>query len=152
MDERERVLLTLAGVRVFMGLFWLANLVWRLPTSFGDGNYRGLPHTFDIARTHGFSPPVRSIVDHVLIPHTSVVGWIVFFTGLFTGLSLLLGLLTRVGAVLGLLQAIVITLLVSNAPGEWLYGYLMLIVLSALMVLLPVSRRMSIDDALGRDP
>jgi uncharacterized membrane protein YphA (DoxX/SURF4 family) len=152
MDERERVLLTLAGVRVFMGVFWLANLVWRLPTGFGKGNYWGLPRTLDVARTHGFSPPLRSIVDNVLIPHTAIVGWIVFLTGLFTGLSLLLGLWTRVGAVLGLLQAIAITLLVANAPGEWLYGYLMLIVLSGLMVLLPVSRRMSVDDVLGRDP
>ena len=46
--------------------------------------------------------------------------------------------MTRVGAALGLLQAIAITLLVANAPGEWLYGYLMLIVLSALLLLLPV--------------
>ena len=60
--------------------------------------------------------------------------------------------LTRVGAALGLLQAIAITLLLANAPGEWLYGYLMLILLSALLLLLPVSRRMSLDDALGRDP
>ena len=152
MDERERVLLTLAGVRVFMGLFWLVNLVWRLPTGFGKGNYWGLPRTLDVARTHGFSPPVRSIVDSVLIPHTTFVGWLAFLAGLFTGLSLLLGLWTKVGAALGLLQAIVITLLVANAPGEWLYGYLMLILLSSLMLLLPVSRRMSVDDALGRDP
>ena len=53
---------------------------------------------------------------------------------------------------LGLLQAITVTLLLANAPGEWLYGYLMLILLSSLMLLLPVSRRMSVDDALGRDP
>ena len=25
------MLLTLAGVRVFMGVFWLSNLLWRLP-------------------------------------------------------------------------------------------------------------------------
>jgi uncharacterized membrane protein YphA (DoxX/SURF4 family) len=152
MDERERVLLTLAGVRAFMGLFWLVNLVWRLPTGFGEGNYWGLPRTLDVARVHGFSPPVRSIVENVLIPHTTFVGWLAFLAGLFTGLSLLLGLWTKVGAALGLLQAIVITLLVANAPGEWLYGYLMLILLSSLMLLLPVSRRMSVDDALGRDP
>ena len=60
--------------------------------------------------------------------------------------------MTRLGAALGLVQAISITLLVANAPGEWLYGYLMLILLSALLLLLPVSRRMSLDDALGRDP
>jgi hypothetical protein len=152
MDERERVLLTLAGVRVFMGVFWLVNLLWKLPTDFGKGEYWGLPRTLEVARTHAFSPPVRRLVDDVLIPHLSIVGWLVFFLGVITGLSLIFGLLTRLGAFLGLLQAIAITVLVANAPGEWLYGYLMLILLSGLLLVLPVSRRMSLDDALGRDP
>ena len=152
MDERERVLLTLAGVRVFMGVFWLVNLLWRLPTDFGKGNYWGLPRTFEIARVHGLSPPVRSLVGDVLAPHTTTVGWVLLIVGLFTGLSLVLGLVTRLGAAFGLLQAIVLTLFLANAPGEWLYGYLMLVLLSALLVLLPVSRRLSLDDALGRDP
>ena len=152
MDERERVLLTLAGVRAFMGVFWLVNLLWKLPTDFGKGEYWGLPRTLEVARTHAFSPPLRRLVDDVLIPHLSIVGWLVFFLGLITGLSLVFGLLTRLGAFLGLLQAIAITALVANAPGEWLYGYLMLILLSGLLLLLPVSRRMSLDDALGRDP
>jgi uncharacterized membrane protein YphA (DoxX/SURF4 family) len=152
MDERERVLLTLAGVRVFMGVFWLVNLLWRLPTGVGAGNYWGLPRTLAIARAHGLSPPVRSVVSSVLVPHMSTVGWVAFIVGLLTGLSLVFGLVTRLGAAFGLLQAIVITLLLANAPGEWLYGYLMLILLSALLLLLPVSRRLSLDDALGRDP
>jgi len=152
MDERERVLLTLAGVRVFMGVFWLVNLLWKLPTGFGKGEYWGLPSTFGRAKQYALTPPLRSLVDNVLIPHTTVFGWLIFLLGLVTGLSLVLGYITRVGALLGLLQAIAITLLVANTPGEWLYGYLMLILLSSLMLLLPVSRRMSLDDALGRDP
>ena len=152
MDERERVLLTLAGVRVFMGVFWLVNLLWRLPTDFGEGNYWGLPRTFEIAREHGLTPLVRGLVGDVLVPHVTVVGWLLFIVGLATGLSLVLGLFTRLGASLGLLQAIVLTLFLANAPGQWLYGYLMLILLSALLVLLPVSRRLSLDDALGREP
>ena len=152
MDERERVLLTLAGVRVFMGVFWLVNLLWRLPTDFGKGNHWGLPRILEEARTQGISPPVRSLVVHVLAPHMTVVGWLVFAVGLLTGLSLVLGFLTRLGAALGLLQAIVMTLFLGNGPGEWLYGYLMLVLLSALLLILPVSRRLSIDDALGRDP
>jgi thiosulfate dehydrogenase [quinone] large subunit len=152
MDERERVLLTLAAVRVFMGVFWLVDLLWRLPTDFGEGNYRGLPRTFAVARVHGLTPPVRSLVTHVLIPHLTVVGWMLFIAGLVIGLSLVLGLVTRLGAALGLVQAIAMTLLLANAPGEWLYGYLMLLLLSALLLLLPVSRRLSLDDALGRDP
>ena len=152
MDERERVLLTLAGLRVFMGLFWLVNLLWRLPTDFGKGNYWGLPRTFEVARAHAFTSPLRRFAGDVLVPHTTAVGWGLFVLALFTGLSLVFGLLTRVGAALGLIQAIAVALLLANAPGEWLYGYLMLIVLSGLLLLLPVSRRASLDDALGRDP
>jgi hypothetical protein len=152
MDERERVLLTLAGVRVFMGVFWLVNLLWKLPTDFGQGNYWGLPRTFEIARTHALTPPLRDLVHGVLIPHITVVGWAVFLLGLLTGLSLVFGLLTRLGATLGLIQALALTALLANAPGEWLYGYLMLVLLSLLLLLLPVSRRLSLDDALGRDP
>jgi uncharacterized membrane protein YphA (DoxX/SURF4 family) len=152
MDERERVLLTLAGVRVFMGVFWLVNLLWRLPTDFGAGNYWGLPHIFEVARAYGFTPAVRSLVDDVLAPHTTPVGWLLFILGLLTGLSLVLGLVTRLGAAFGLLQAVVLTLFLGNAPGQWLYGYLMLVLLSALLLLLPVSRRLSLDDALGREP
>jgi uncharacterized membrane protein YphA (DoxX/SURF4 family) len=147
MDERERVLLTLAGVRVFMGVFWLVNLLWRLPTDFGDGGHWGLRRILEQARDHGISPPVRS-----LVPHVTVVGWLVFAVELLTGLLLVFGLVTRLGAALGLLQAIVLTLFLGNAPGEWLYGYLMLVLLSALLLALPVSRRLSIDDGLGRDP
>jgi uncharacterized membrane protein YphA (DoxX/SURF4 family) len=152
MDERERVLLSLAGVRVFMGVFWLVNLLWKLPPDFGKGDYWGLPRTFRVAHEHAFTSPLRRFAGSVLLPHTTLFGWIILVLGLLTGLSLVLGLLTRVGAALGLLQAIAITLLVANAPGEWLYGYLMFILLSSLLLLLPVSRRMSVDDALGRDP
>src|SRR5476651_799913 len=102
MDERERVLLTLAGVRAFMGALWLVNLLWKLPTGFGKGDYWGLPRTLEIAHAHAF------------MPHTTAVGWIVFVVQLLTGLSLLFGLVTRVGALLGLVQAIAITLLVAN--------------------------------------
>ncbi|MDX6562819.1 MAG: hypothetical protein QOD65_2633, partial [Gaiellales bacterium] len=126
MDERERVLLTLAGVRAFMGVFWLVNVLWKLPTDFGKGEYWGLPRTLDVARHHALTPPLRSLVDSVLIPHLSVLGWALFILGLATGFSLVLGYMTRLGAAFGLVQAIAITLLVANAPGEWLYGYLML--------------------------
>ena len=97
MDERERVLLTLAGVRVFMGVFWLVNMLWRLPTDFGEGNYWGLPRTFEMAREHALTPLLRSLVGDVLVPHVTVAGWLLFIVGLFTGLSLVLGLVTRLG-------------------------------------------------------
>ena len=86
------------------------------------------------------------------MPHVTVAGWLLFIVGLPTGLSLVLGILTRLGASLGLLQAIVMTLFLANAPGQWLYGYLMRRLASRADLLFPVSRRLSLDDALGREP
>ena len=153
MDERERVLLTLAGVRVFMGVFWLVNLLWRLPTDFGEGNYWGLPRTFEVARTHGVdaarAEPRRR---RARAAHDGRRLAAVHRRAAHRPLARARAIVTRLGAALGLLQAIVMTLFLANAPGEWLYGYLMLILLSALLLLLPVSRRLSLDDALGRDP
>ncbi len=153
MDERERVLLTLAGMRVFMGDVLARQPALEAPDRLRRGWLLGLPRTYWSARAHyGISPPVRSLVVHVLAPHATAVGWLVFLVGLLTGLSLVLGFATRLGAALGLIQAIMIALFLANAPGEWLYGYLMFVLLSALPLLLPVSRRLSLDDVLGRDP
>ena len=117
MDERERVLLTLAGVRVFMGVFWLVNLLWRLPTELREGQLLGPPahvRARPHARLHAAGAQRRRPRPHPPHDRRRLDR---LPLGLFTGLSLLLGLWTRVGAVLGLLQAIAITLLVANAPG-----------------------------------
>ena len=153
MDERERVLLTLAGVRVFMGVFWLVNLLWRLPTELRQGQLLG-PAAHVRGRAHArLTPPVRSFVDHVLIPHMSVVGWIVFLLGLLTGLSLVLGLCTRVGACSGSLQAITITLLLGERPGRVAVRATSCSSCSrACCCCCPCRGGMSVDDALGRDP
>ena len=58
---------------------------------------------------------------------------------------LLLGLWTRIGALIGLVQAIAITLLVVRAPDEWVWTYVMFVAISAVVLVTPAGSRLSLD-------
>jgi len=79
------------------------------------------------------------------IPHFTLFGWLLFLVELGIGLSLLLGLWTRLGALAGVVQATVIALLVVRAPGEWVWTYVLFITLGLVVALTPSGERLSID-------
>jgi thiosulfate dehydrogenase [quinone] large subunit len=145
-----RALLVLAGARMVLGALWLANLAWKLPPDFGRDDPEGLLYNFELAAEHAIGAPLRALAEDVLIPHFTLFGWLLFLVELAVGLSLLLGLWTRVGAMLGVLQSIAITLLVVRAPDEWVWTYVLLVVLGLVVALTPSAARLSLDARLGR--
>ena len=64
--------------------------------------------------------------------------------------SLILGVLTRVGAALGALMAINLWLGLYNAAGEWPWTYMFLVVIQLLFVIDPPGRSLGIDALLWR--
>ena len=66
--------------------------------------------------------PLRHLVGSVVIPHFTLFGWLVFAIELIAGVLLLLGLMTRLGALLGTAQSVAIIVLVGRAPSEWFWG------------------------------
>ena len=149
--EDGRTLLVLAGARIVLGLLWLANLAWKLPPDFGRDDAEGLLYNFRRAADHAVVAPLRTLASDVFIPHFTVFGWLLFLVELGIGLSLLLGLWTRLGALAGVAQATVITLLVVRAPGEWVWTYVLLITLGLVVALTPSAERLSIDARRRRD-
>jgi uncharacterized membrane protein YphA (DoxX/SURF4 family) len=128
-----------------MGVLWLVNLGWKLPPDFGRDEPEGLLYSFERAADHAVIGPLRSLAEDVLIPHFTAFGWLVFVIELAAGVLLLLGLWSRLGAALGLAQAIAITLLVVDAPNEWLWGYLMFVAIHLVLLLTPAGERLSLD-------
>jgi uncharacterized membrane protein YphA (DoxX/SURF4 family) len=151
-DERERVLVTLAAMRVLMGILWLSHLVWKLPPNFGRHRSNGLMHSFMFAERYAVIGPLRDLVRDEVIPHFTLFGSIVFVVEVTAGISLLAGFYTRVGASLGLAQAIAISLFVGGAPHEWRFGLVLFIAWHIVLLTTPCARRFSLDDRLGRDP
>ena len=150
MRDRDRTALALAGLRIFMGVLWLSNLTWKLPPDFGRDQPRGLMYSFHQAEAHAISEPLRRLVADTVIPHFTLFGWIVFLIELVAGVLLLLGWHTRVGAVVGLAQAIAITVLTIRAPNEWAWGYALFVAVSLMLALVPSNTRLSLDRWQGR--
>ena len=152
MDERERVLVTLAAMRVLMGILWLSHLIWKLPPDFGRHRSNGLMHSFLWAERYAVIGPLRDLVRDEVIPHYTEFGYMVFVVEAVAGISLLLGFYTRVGASIGLAGAIVIALFVGGAPNVWRFGLVLFIAWHIVLLATPCARRFSLDDRLDRDP
>lgn len=143
--EVVRTLYALAGLRILLGVLWLANLSWKLPPDFGKDDAEGLLYNFRLAEEHAVIGPLQDLTREVIIPQFTLFGWLVFLAELAAGVLLLLGLWTRVGALIGLIQSIAITLLVVRAPGEWVWTYVMLVAIGLVILVTPSGSRLSLD-------
>lgn len=111
------------GLRATLGLLWLVNSGWKRPPDFGEAEGRGLyAFTFD-AVEHEVFGPYAWIVREVVLPNFTFFGWAVLLVEAALGAFLLLGLATRLWAVVGFAQSVAITLSVLNTPGEWSWAY-----------------------------
>jgi uncharacterized membrane protein YphA (DoxX/SURF4 family) len=151
-DERERVLVTLAGMRALMGIVWLSLLFSKLPPHFGRHDRDGLMHTFQLAREHAVIGPLGDLVHRLVIPHFTFFGYLTFIVELTAGLLLLTGYYTRIGAWIGLGVSLVMVLFLWHAPRSWGFALVLLVAWHAVLLLTPCARRLSLDDRLGRDP
>lgn len=148
--ERDRSDWGIAALRVLMGVLWLANLTWKLPPDFGRHDPRGLMYSFHQAEHYAIGAPLRRFMADVVIPHFTLFGWQVFVVEAVAGVLLLLGWHTRIGAIVGLLQAIAITVLTERAPNQWFWGFVLFVAVSLVLVLVPSNRHMSLDRRQGR--
>ena len=65
-------------------------------------------------------------VTGVVMPNFLLFAWLTFLVELAIGLSLTLGLFTRLGALVGLLWSFNLAVGLLAVPGEWPWSYLML--------------------------
>ena len=95
----------LAAIRVFTGIFWLAHGVPKLlnPQFFGpSGMMAGMLREANSSS----SGPYHDFIVHVVLPNASLFSHLVAWGETLTGVSLLLGLLTRVGGFFGVFLAL----------------------------------------------
>jgi thiosulfate dehydrogenase (quinone) large subunit len=149
-SDAARMALVFAGLRIFVGIVWIANLSWKLPPDFGRHDARGLLYSFELAHRWALVGPLRDLVGSVVIPHFTLFGWMVFGIELAAGVFLTLGLMTRLGAVLGTAESVAITLLVGRAPTEWFWGYAMFVLLNAVPLVVRSDARLSVAHARRR--
>ncbi|MEO8714539.1 MAG: hypothetical protein ABI369_05965 [Acetobacteraceae bacterium] len=131
-------------LRLVVGAMWWQQSLWKIPP-----NYDGLLYWMKQMVDHAAIMLQSTLVAQVVIPRITVLGPLVYAAEVAIGVSLMLGLLSRAGAVLGVLMGLNLWLGLYSAPGEWPWTYFFLVVIQLLFVIDPPGRSLGAD-ALGR--
>ena len=153
-DKVSRVGLVIA--RVVIGILWFTQLLWKLPPSFGcPANFAvstsitarttGLCDWVGLMSIYSLIPLQASLVKSLVIPNLAWMGWLIFLMEAFVAVTLILGLFTRLGGLVALLQALNLFFGVSAVPGEWYWSYLMLAILGLIFLAIPAGRILGLD-------
>lgn len=119
---------SLAALRIGLGLLWIQNSGWKIPPNFGQAGERpsGLFEFTSLAVEHPVFPPYSWAVENIVLPNLTLFGWMVLLLEAALGGFLLVGLATRLFALLAMAQVVAISLSVLNAPGEWHWAYILM--------------------------
>ena len=127
-------------LRLAVGVMWWQGSLWKIPP-----NYGGLIYWMKQIVDHAVIPLQGMLVRDVVLPNIAVFGPAVYAVEVFIAVSLMLGFVTRLGALLGLLMALNLWFGLYSAPGEWPWTYGFLIIIQCLFVLDPLGRSLGLD-------
>jgi uncharacterized membrane protein YphA (DoxX/SURF4 family) len=145
--------------RLVIGVLWAAQLTWKMPPTFGcppgfavstsiSARTTGLCDWVGLMTVYSKVPLQAALVKSLVIPNLAWMGWIIWIMEALVGLSLILGVFTRLGGLLALIQAANLYLGVSGVPGEWPWTYVMLATFGLLFMAVPSGRFLGVDGRL----
>jgi len=127
-------------LRVLIGAMWWQQSLWKIPP-----NFDGLKYWMQQMVEHASIPLQSAIVADIVLPNIAVFGPLVYAVEVAIGVSLMLGLWSRLGALAGLAMALNLWLGLYSAPGEWPWTYFFLIVIQAWFAIDPPGRELGLD-------
>jgi uncharacterized membrane protein YphA (DoxX/SURF4 family) len=133
-------------LRFIVACMWWQQSLWKIPPHYDWG----LIHWMEEMVAHASTELQSMLVRDLVLPNIALFGPLVYAIEVAIAVSLILGLLTRAGAALGALMAINLWLGLYNAPGEWPWTYMFLVVIQLLFVIDPPGRSLGIDALLWR--
>jgi uncharacterized membrane protein YphA (DoxX/SURF4 family) len=140
-------------MRLFIGGLWWQQTLWKLPPTYTDspdGVSGGLHYWIGEMVQHTAFDWQRAFVAHVVQPNFYLFAPQVYAIEVVIAISMLLGLFTKVGGVLGALMGINLWLGLYRAPYEWSWTYVFLILLQITFVVYAAGRSLGLDAVLNR--
>ena len=126
--------------RVVIAFLWIQNVGWKTPPDF-----RALAAFTGLAIEHPVFPPYSALVKSVILPNIELFGWFVVVSEAAIGAFLLVGLCTRLWALIAVGQSFVIFLSVGLTPEEWPWSYYLMMVGSLLLAGVGAGRVWGVD-------
>lgn len=141
---------TLAILRIGYGILWLQQAMWKVPPDFGLAHGDGLFYWTQEMVKYSFLAPHKLFVQMVVLPHFLLFAWVTLLTELFIGVSHVLGLFTRLGALAALAMSTNLLIGLARSPAEWPWSYIMLMGYALLFLTAHPGRVLGLDGVLAR--
>jgi len=133
-------------MRIVYGLLWWQQSKWKVPSDdFGRISGGGLWYWVHQEIQYPTVPAFKNFLVNVMIPHWTFFGWMTLITETFIGVTLMLGLFTRLGSLVAIGMAVNITIGILSVPHEWVWTYTMLIMFPVLFLLTDAGRSFGLD-------
>jgi uncharacterized membrane protein YphA (DoxX/SURF4 family) len=127
-------------VRFIVGSMWWQQALWKFPTDLG-----GLRYWTEQMAQHSAFEAHSAFVRDVILPNFTPIGVGVFFVEIAIGISLMIGLLTRLSAFGGALFICNLWIGLYRVDSEWPWSYVFLILLLAIFSLEAYGRSLGCD-------
>lgn len=134
--------------RLFIGGLWWQQTLWKLPPTYTDnpdGVSGGLHYWIGEMVQYAAFGLQSWLVEKIIQPNFYFFAPQVYATEVIIAVSLLLGVFTRLGGVLGALMALNLWLGLYRAPYEWPWTYFFLILLQTTFAVFHAGRSLGLD-------
>lgn len=150
LDDSRLTRLLVAGVRVLVAFLWIQNAYWKVPPHFGADRSppTGLRQQTQYAVDYPVFGPYAWLVEHLVLPNFAFFAWLVLLLELALGGFLLVGLATRLWALVGAGHSVVLALSVLEAPNFWHWSYYLMIGAHLLLFAVAAGRAGGLDGLL----
>ncbi len=139
----------LGVLRIGYGILWLQQTTWKVPPDFGMAHGDGLYYWTKQMAEYSFLPPHKFFLQSVVLPHFLLFAWLTLLTELFIGVSHLLGIVSRLGALAALAMSTNLLIGLARHPQEWPWSYLMLVGYALLFLSSHPGRVLGLDGRLS---
>lgn len=139
--------------RLFIGGLWWQQTLWKLPPTYTDnpdGVSGGLHFWIGEMVNNAAFEWQRALVKNIIQPHFYLFAPQVYGMEVIIAVSLMLGLFTRLGGLLGALMALNLWLGLYRASYEWPWTYFFLFLLQVTFVIYHAGRSLGVDAMLAR--
>lgn len=146
----------MVAARLIIGYLWITQIGWKMPPTFGcPANFAvstslqqrtsGLCDWTGLMAIYSKVPLHAAFVKNIVIPNISWMGWGIWLMEVIIAGSLILGLFTRLGALIGFIQAVNLYIGLTALPFEWYWTYGMLYTLQLIFFFVPPGRTLGLD-------
>lgn len=142
----------LGVVRILIGILWYGETAWKRPPGFGcnpgqgvgDGN-GGLCDWIGKEIAYPKFGIYKTFLTNFIAPNLGTLGWLIYLGELVTAILLIVGMLTRLGGLLGFIQGLNLLVGLWAVPHEWYWTYIMLALINLTLALTAAGRWIGID-------